>query len=260
MTCIKELKHQIFNQQNHDTALQIIDLLNGFLSRVESGEIVKRPLYAVNERVRAYWKKRPNKYNATIIAINPDGNSYQVRYDDNDFDDNCPEINLFTMLDQRKELKINDIGDIHLYPRNLLSNDEQYFNLFYELLAYGGKLSTGVWNLLSNLSLNENIKNKISNLIDKEVIDWSSILPADSINKFYYTLQIVELNISMIDHDHQDNEQQVDIPQAPHLIHQTPVSDNEDHEQLIKQQQHNDTNHHIQPQNISPSHHHHHHH
>lgn len=179
---------------------QLVSGLSSFIDRIESGEMMRRPLFFAGENVRAWWKSMRNtKYLAKVEEVNVDG-TYKVRYSDGDYDPICPETNLFTQDHDRKEqVAATSDDEEKYYPRKILSSEDKYFDLLLDVLGLGGDIGPKVWALLLRLPTNETLQAKISGLVNETGdIAWDSILPAESIIKLLYTLQIVANNIGII--------------------------------------------------------------
>jgi len=195
-TAVKENK----DGKNRDVTLkalsEVVQLLSTFLTRMESGEASKRPLFQSGEKIAAFWKtQRPKRYSATVEDVNPDL-SYKVRYDDGDFDPKCPEENMFTPDGQvKRAVKTASDEEDELYPKKFLATQKEYFELFFSLLGLGGETADRVWVLLRYLPINKDLEERVLGLAKQESIDWKAVLPTESITKLLYTLQTVKNNI-----------------------------------------------------------------
>eukprot|EP00457_Paulinella_chromatophora_P000063 gb/GEZN01000063.1/.p1 GENE.gb/GEZN01000063.1/~~gb/GEZN01000063.1/.p1 ORF type:complete len:2729 (+),score=457.52 gb/GEZN01000063.1/:65-8188(+) len=201
LKCIKKLEVM------HDTVLQdpsnekpkgpltaIVDLLASFLTRIDSGEAWRRPLFSVGEPVFAYWKNQntKTKYEGKVMRINED-QTYFVLFSDGDQDLECKESNLF---DEQKRPKVaimteQDQED-QTYPKLFLSKNDSAFALFFDLLGVGGATANRMWELLQFLPKNSGMQDRVHSLGTSESVEWEKVLPSDSPPKLLYTLEIVE--------------------------------------------------------------------
>jgi hypothetical protein len=88
----------------------------------------------------------------------------------------------------KKEL-IEDLS----HPKQLLSNDQTYFDTLLNLLKVGGSLGRDIWELLESLPRNDAIYNSIVSLGNsKKPENLEALLDSKSILRLLYSLQIIQ--------------------------------------------------------------------
>eukprot|EP00808_Paulinella_micropora_P003067 g72370.t1 len=194
----------------------VVDLLVSFLTRIDSGEAWRRPLFSVGEAVFALWKNQntKTKYPGKVVKINQD-QSYHVLFEDGDEDLFCKETNIFDEQKRPKPalLTAQDQED-QTYPKIYLSKNDKAFALFFELLGVGGATANRVWELLQFLPKNRGMQDRVHSLGSSETVQWNEVLPSDSPPKLLYTLEIVEENLIALEPEEGKNEGQAKEVQA----------------------------------------------
>jgi len=198
---------------NAHVASAVVDLLEGFLLRCEKGETIEKPKFAMGEAVRATWKNGAKFYDAKVEAVNADG-TYHLHYADGDVDHHTPE-NVIKPAVGKPETEQPVMSPEHeaamRYPLLILSNNRQYFDLFFELLEAGdSQVGAKVWRLIDRLPTNQTLSQKILTLESKDASgqqDWSTIFPTKFI-KLLYSLQIMDKNKLMDKLDGEDQKEQ----------------------------------------------------
>jgi len=170
---IKKLKESkgdpvALNSTTHRVA-QLLSIVDEYLARMHNNELIGRPRFAEGMKIHAFWKTQHHqKYHAEVKKVNRDG-SYQVLYADGDRDDFAPERNLFFPDGQgpKQDAKVapeDDYAALAGTPRTLLSNDQHYFDLLFDLLGVGGDVARLVIKLLTRLPVNQGLSDTIKNL------------------------------------------------------------------------------------------------
>jgi hypothetical protein len=78
-------------------------------------------------------------------------------------------------------------------PIALLSRDEEFFKMLFDLLDREGQIAKDTWELVKRLQINVNIYNKLVALEDVKLRqDWKELLDEKSPFKLLYSLFIIE--------------------------------------------------------------------
>ncbi len=137
---------------------------------MQNGELIPRPRFQAGEKIVATWMRQQQRYNAEVRKVNRDG-TYVVLYGDGDVDEFCPPGNMFKLevpgadgaAEKAKEPE-DDSAELAAYPRQLLSQDQQHFDLLFEVLGFGGDAAKVVIKLLARLPTNQGLADSVKNL------------------------------------------------------------------------------------------------
>jgi len=195
-TCAKNLTEFSSAEQQS----RVLDLLLQFLDRLQKGESVERPLFRIGEKVMARYKPQTENaktYRGAIRGINPRGEgkdqTYDILYDDGDQWLECPERHIFEITNAVRARQITHASEnVNSHPRTFLAQSSTFFNLFFGLLGAGGDVGEKAWSLIQILPKSVSLTSKLENLVSADSVDWKELLPASSLIKLLYVLEIVE--------------------------------------------------------------------
>lgn len=77
-------------------------------------------------------------------------------------------------------------------PRYKISNTDEWFSVFFNLLSLGNEVSNAAWQFIKILATSPTLYQKILKLEKNENFKWEDIFDNSSIYKMLYSLQIVE--------------------------------------------------------------------
>mmetsp|Transcript_19613 Transcript_19613/g.32371 ORF Transcript_19613/g.32371 Transcript_19613/m.32371 type:complete len:2656 (+) Transcript_19613:93-8060(+) len=188
--CIKCLNEA---KKEKDVALMqaTLELMLNVLTRIDQGEMIKRPLYKKGEKIYAHWKRDGGTlYGAEIKGVNEDG-TYWVHYDDGDVDKAAKEDYLRDKNKERRKPQKVELSGVEKHLKNTFAGEKTYFNLIFSFLDVGGVVGGLAWDTLEHLPASDTVAVRLCGIHKAGKIDWAEILPSRPV-KLLYTLQIID--------------------------------------------------------------------
>eukprot|EP00742_Colponemidia_sp_Colp-10_P004877 GILJ01005210.1.p1 GENE.GILJ01005210.1~~GILJ01005210.1.p1 ORF type:complete len:2590 (-),score=405.82 GILJ01005210.1:174-7943(-) len=105
------------------------------------------------------------------------------------------DVGLYNIVYATRTTGRGDVEDELSHARFILSNNQQYLDLLFELLSMqSSTVAPSVWDLLTRLPTNTKTKETLYTLTpnSKGHVDWDQLLDPVSVHKLLYCLQIVE--------------------------------------------------------------------
>jgi len=204
--CSSELSMQKKAEENKNNAIvrdSVMTVLGQLLRRVEKGEMVIRPLFKVNEKVCASWKRpatpEATLYNATVMKVNTDGDeiTYSLHYADGDKDPAAKEINILT---KDRKVKVRPplvLSDAEKFPALYLSGEvkggEKFLDLAIDVMEKGGQAGMEAWELLKILPYNKQALSDVVKKLPHGAKEYEAMLPAQP-ERLLYILTVLDPN------------------------------------------------------------------
>jgi len=198
LTCVTKLRvlTDLVEQKS-----RVLGLLLQFLERLQKGESVERPLFQIGENITAYYKPveltiRTAKYAGFIRGINPrvEGKeqTYDVKFSDGDEWHAAPERYIFEVSKIARVRRTVPVSEnVNSYPSSYLASNIEFFHFLFELLG-DSNVGEKARSVLQILPKNVALTSKLQNLVCAQNVDWKEHLPAESLIKLLYGLEIVE--------------------------------------------------------------------